>query len=468
MPSVTVILTSYNHEQYVRDAIDSVLNQSFTDFELIILDDASSDGSWKLIREFSDDRIRAFRYDKHTGGTVGANNVIAELASGQFIAIHHSDDIWEPDKLEKQVGFLERHSDIAAVFTKATIIREDGSPLIDRNHYYWDIFEEENKTRHEWLRFFFRTGNALCHPSVLIRKSCYERVGLFKLGLWQLQDMDLWIRVCLSHEIYVLPEKLIRFRMRGNDANVSGNRADTRIRTAYEIYNLLQNYRKLTNLPDLIKVFPSAREYDRDDRTDMSFALGMIALEELSHPATRLFGQELLFEALSDPNRAENIKDQYNFDEVSFSTLTGRHDIFSIEEVAILRQAVADRDTQIADLNHSLAECGRQATTLINSIAERDERITGLDQFLANHDRQISKLISSISERDRQIAEPRSLRRGERITNKEPRGFYRKSPQKLELANNRTASFCETRAFGRSSSVFGGGVQAHNVQSWIT
>lgn len=154
MPSVTVILTSYNHEQYVRDAIDSVLNQSFTDFELIILDDASSDGSWKLIREFSDDRIRAFRYDKHTGGTVGANNVIAELASGQFIAIHHSDDIWEPDKLEKQVGFLERHSDIAAVFTKATIIREDGSPLIDRNHYYWDIFEEENKTRHEWLNSF--------------------------------------------------------------------------------------------------------------------------------------------------------------------------------------------------------------------------------------------------------------------------------------------------------------------------
>ena len=82
MPSVTVLLTSFNHEPYLREAIDSVLDQTFTDFELIILDDASSDGSWELITQYSDKRIKASRYDERTGGIIGANKAIAEMDSG--------------------------------------------------------------------------------------------------------------------------------------------------------------------------------------------------------------------------------------------------------------------------------------------------------------------------------------------------------------------------------------------------
>ena len=110
-PLVSVILTSFNHEKYLREAIDSVLNQTFTDFELIIWDDASSDNSWDVINEYTDHRIKAFRNEARKRAIWGINKAISEVAIGKYIAIHHSDDAWETEKLGKQVAFLEAHAE---------------------------------------------------------------------------------------------------------------------------------------------------------------------------------------------------------------------------------------------------------------------------------------------------------------------------------------------------------------------
>lgn len=348
MPKVSVILTSFNHEKYLREAIDSALNQTFTDFELIIWDDASADGSWSVISSYSDSRIKAFRNESTKRGIYGINKAISEVATGEYIAIHHSDDVWEPDKLEKQVAFLDTNTEIGAVFTNALAIAEDSSPLAGEQHYYSNIFDQPNRTRHEWLRFFFNSGNALCHPSALIRKACYEDCGLYRYGLAQLGDFDMWIRLCLKYEIHVLPEKLVRFRVRDNEANASASRPESRIRTLYEFYKLLPNYRKLTRFEDMVKVFPSAEKYYRNKETDMNFVLGMAVLEQMSFPFTQLFGQDILFEAISDPERVINIKRLYDFDYKSFIALTGQHDVFSREEIA-------ERDSQIAHLESEKA-----------------------------------------------------------------------------------------------------------------
>ncbi|NLJ19748.1 MAG: glycosyltransferase, partial [Bacteroidales bacterium] len=124
---VSIVLSSYNHEKYIKKAIDSALNQTFSDFELIIWDDASSDTSWQIISSYTDPRIRAFRNEKNLGGG-NAKKAITEIAVGEYIAIHHSDDIWEPDKLEKQVAFLDANPEIGAVFSQAQIIDENGDP----------------------------------------------------------------------------------------------------------------------------------------------------------------------------------------------------------------------------------------------------------------------------------------------------------------------------------------------------
>lgn len=405
MPKVSVILTSYNHEKYIREAIDSVLNQTLFDFELIIWDDASSDSSWAIIQSYEDVRIKAFRNEENKRPIFGVRKAISEIASGEFIAIHHSDDVWELDKLEKQVAFLEGHSGVAAVFSNALAIGEDGSPLADEQHFYSDIFNQANRTRFEWLRLFFTQGNTLCHPSVLIRKTCYVDCGLYRYGFAQVGDFDMWIRLCLKHEIHVLPEKLVKFRVRDSEANSSGNRPATRIRSAFELYKLLPNYLKLTNFDDFVKVFPVAEKYDRSDETDMSFVFAMVLLEESSMPFNQLFAMDILFEAIANPARAANIKRQYDFDYRSFITLTGRHDVFMTETVAErnvqitgLNQTVFERDGQITSLNQSAAERDAQIASLSQSAAERDGQIASLSQSAAERDLHISNLIGSIDE----------------------------------------------------------------------
>jgi|WetSurMetagenome_2_1015567.scaffolds.fasta_scaffold02801_5 glycosyltransferase involved in cell wall biosynthesis len=336
MPKVSVILTSLNHAKFLRDSIDSVLSQTFPDFELIIWDDASTDESWAIINEYKDTRIHPFRNEERMGSEVwGMNKAIAEVAQGEFIAIHHSDDIWESEKLEKQVVYLDSHPEIGAVFSSVQLINEEGESFTKEDHHYCNSFNQPNRTRHEWLRYFFKNGNALWHPTVLIRKLCHEECGMYRECFFQTDDTDMWIRLFLKYEIHILPEKLVRFRIRDNGVNISGNRSDARIRYSYEFYKLLQIYRQIKSFDELIKVFPSAEKYDRKEETDMDFVLGMVALEESSYyHVAQLFGQDLLFEAVSDPKRAINIKRLYDFDCKSLIALTGQNDVFSIEAYA--------------------------------------------------------------------------------------------------------------------------------------
>lgn len=362
---VSVILTSYNHAKYLREAIDSVLQQTFQDFELIIWDDASTDESWQIITSYTDSRILTFRNET----TIRAGNIkkaISEVAKGRYIAIHHSDDVWEPQKLEKQVAFLENNPEIGAVFTWAQVIDEDGQPFEDQNHFYYKVFEQPNRTRHEWLNFFFYQGNVLCHPSVLIRKICYETCGLYRYGLAQSPDFDMWVRLCLKYEIHVLPEKLVRFRVRSHEANTSGNRPEVRARGQFEYLQVLTNYTKISTFEELKKVFPAAEKYARSGGEDLGFILGMVALETKSYKFTELLGLNLLFEALNDSVRAKKIRELYNFTQNDFIVLTGKHDVFSklwIEELTTrvaetenLKLQVAERDAQLAERDARLYE----------------------------------------------------------------------------------------------------------------
>ena len=185
-------------------------------------------------------------------------------------------------------------------------------------------------------------------------------------------DFDMWIRLCLKYEIHVLPEKLVRFRVRDNEANASGNRRETRIRGIYEFHKTLNHYRKIKTVDDLVKIFPSAVTYDRKEETDIAFVLAMIALEEKPFFFTPLFGLEILFEVIADPVRSANIKRLYDFDYKRFIALTAQHDIFSREEVASLYLAVADRDGQITNLNRTVADRDGEIINLNQTVAERD------------------------------------------------------------------------------------------------
>jgi glycosyltransferase involved in cell wall biosynthesis len=367
MPKVSVILTSYNHEKYIKEAINSVLGQTYEDFELVIWDDASSDDSWRMINSFKDDRIKAYQNSQNPSGTI---NRALKIVSGKYVAIHHSDDVWEPDKLEKQVAFLDAHHEIGAVFTNALAITNDGHALTDQKHLYFNIFDQPNRTRHEWLNFFFNHGNALCHPSVLIRKSCYDTVGAYEYGYAQLSDFNMWIRLCLKYEIFVLPDKLVRFRVLANEANSSGNRPETRIRGGTEFYRILRHYLKISSYEEMVLIFPEAARYYREEGFDAKFVLAMIALEKKPFPFTELFGIELLFDIVSDPVHAEKIKKIYGFDRRVFFTLTKKHDGLSLERLFSTNQLLAERERQISARDEQIAILERNYTEALKTIDE--------------------------------------------------------------------------------------------------
>lgn len=345
---MTVILTSYNHERHLRQAIESVLHQTFSDFDLIIADDASTDGSWDIISSYNDTRIHTIRYGENTYGWFINDILLNEEILSDYIAIHHSDDIWEPQKLEKQVKFLDDNLNIGAVFTDAIIIGESNEILYENS-----IFNQKNRDRYNWLNHFFYIGNALCHPSILARRELFKTCGVYRYGLNQLGDFDLWIRLCFKYDIHVLPEKLMRLRVLKNNLNASAIRIDTRIRQQFEFLKILDNFRKIKTFEELIKIFPSAQKYETIEEHDIEFMLGLISLdttEALYKDIIHLFGATLIFEALNDNNRSKNIEKFYGFTQRDFASLSGKNDIFSVElknNIKSLKLLLEKKDNEI-------------------------------------------------------------------------------------------------------------------------
>ena len=353
MPKVSVILTSYNHAKYLRDCIESVLNQTYSDFELLIGDDASTDESWDIIQSYTDPRIHAYRHETNRMGGIINELVLSGRVSSDYIAIHSSDDIWEPQKLERQVAFLDARFDIGAVFTNVLLIGENSELLLDEvRAIQKTVFDQPNRSRYEWLNYFFCIGNALCHPSVLIRRACYVDCGIYRYGLLQLGDFDLWVRLCLKYEIHVLPEKLFRLRVRSNEMNASADRPDSRVRRQFEILKILDNFKNVLTFEELVKIFPSAEKYIRSDGFDAGFVLGMISLETETFYGniTHLFGLILLFEALNDPDRSNKIAKLYDFTQKDFAELSARYDVFSVKLLANLTLRIAEKEEEISML----------------------------------------------------------------------------------------------------------------------
>jgi glycosyltransferase involved in cell wall biosynthesis len=242
-PRVSVVLTSFNNSEYLVKSVESVLAQTMPDFELVIIDDGSSDGSWSHLTGVSDPRVRAYRLDNNQGGAAALNYGIQEARS-DLIAVINSDDEWEPTKLARQLEVLDSRPEVAAVFTGAQIIGHDGEVLTGSDvATLTKAFSQPNRSRAKWLRMFFEEGNSLCHPSVLIRRSFYEHHGLYDNRLRQLPDFARWITLVKQHEIVVLAdEPLVRFRVQPNGRNTSHISEESVLRTRVEHLMVMETF----------------------------------------------------------------------------------------------------------------------------------------------------------------------------------------------------------------------------------
>lgn len=215
-PKISVLIPSYNHAQYLKKCIDSVLNQTFDDIEILISDDNSTDNSRKIIDSYNDPKIKKFFSPVNCGGSENLNKLI-DLAKGDYIALLNSDDYWELNKLEKQYEFMENNKQYAACFTWVQYINEKGE-----NYYPDNVFIQKNKTQAEWLYYFLEVENCLCHPSMLIRKQIYEEIGKYSIRYRQIPDFIKWIKLVQKYPIYIIQEPLVNFRWVTSGKNTSG------------------------------------------------------------------------------------------------------------------------------------------------------------------------------------------------------------------------------------------------------
>jgi hypothetical protein len=239
-------MASYNHAPFIRIAVESVLNQTFADWELVITDDGSSDGTIEALDGIRDDRIRIERFPENRSACVALNHCIRR-ARGRYIAVLNSDDAWLPEKLALQLDAFAQHPEAAAIFTTADIIDERGRHLGDSNCLK-AVFDQPNRPRRDWLKRLILSGNCLCHPSVLMRAEVYESLGLYDQRMAQLPDLDMWVRVLLEQELWVVQEPLTLFRVLDHERNASGNRLDVRMRCATE--NMLLHWKAFQSHPE--------------------------------------------------------------------------------------------------------------------------------------------------------------------------------------------------------------------------
>lgn len=208
MPEVSVIIPTYNRGDLISDTIDSVLAQSFQDFEILVVDDGSTDNTREVLKKYAG-KITYLNI-VHTGLPAAARNAGLKQAKGKYVAFLDSDDIWMPEKLAKQVAVLENYPEIDLVCSNAYIYRENEEQK--KELYLKDVQVKNGNVFARLLK-----DNFIINSSVLVRRSAIDRTGAFSENpeLRALEDYDLWLKIALDTGIYFMPEALLMYRDHG-------------------------------------------------------------------------------------------------------------------------------------------------------------------------------------------------------------------------------------------------------------
>lgn len=230
-PKVSVVMAVHNGEKYLREAVDSILCQTFTDFEFIIVDDASTDHSAEIIGTYDDPRIRFIHSDQHLGHATCLNRGL-DVARGQYVARMDCDDISLPERLAKQVAFMDANPEVGACSTWAQNIDAAGKVLGRRETPVGDELEN-----------FYWRASPLIHPAAMFRFG--ESSDLrYDGAIDHCEDYDLWWRIRSEQGLGNLSEHLLLYRV--HDNSVTSKYGEAQARIAYSTFCRHSGTRKIT------------------------------------------------------------------------------------------------------------------------------------------------------------------------------------------------------------------------------
>jgi len=209
-PEISAVLPVYNGEAYVREAVESILAQTFPDFELIIINDGSTDGSGEILRELASRDPRIVLVERANGGLVSALNEGIEMARADLIARMDADDAAVPERFALQLARMRAEPELGVLGSFIRIVDKTGR-FIRQGSY--PVMPAETAR-------FLKHGSPLAHPTVMMRKEAVMKVGGYRQAFSHCEDYDLWLRISeLGYAIANIPQPLLNYRVHG--ANVS-------------------------------------------------------------------------------------------------------------------------------------------------------------------------------------------------------------------------------------------------------
>lgn len=230
-PRISVIITTFNREGFISEAIGSVLNQSYTDWEMIIVDDASTDNTESVVKKYleKDARIKYIKNPKNIG-IAETRNIGIEMSRGSYIAPLDSDDVWlDKDKLKKQAEFLDKNLDYCLL----------GGGIINIDNQSRQIKKVLFPVYDSLIRNIILQYNPFCHSSVLYRKSIAIKLGGYSKEYSICTDYDFWLRMGTKQKFTNIPQVLAGYRVHGG--NITHNK---RLTTAKEILDIVRKNKR--------------------------------------------------------------------------------------------------------------------------------------------------------------------------------------------------------------------------------
>lgn len=309
MPKVSVLTPSYNHKKFVGFFIESVLEQSFEDFELVIVDDCSSDNNVNEIIKFKDSRIKLIQHPYNQGINATLNTAF-ENANGKYLVFCASDDMLMPNALEVLCKALDENPSLKAIYPSLVKIDENG---MKDNKKFGDY---KNKTRIEYIYEFFMRGNRLTSPGMTMKTTDFKEI-LYPLdiAMCNQQDTQMHIKILLNGEIKILDDILVMYRFDPKTSNVSARTDITIRRENMEIERLMDTFLAMKDIDLLQKIF--AKEIAKlgiSPQEDMiGYFLGRMALLSPVE-AIQVWGYHKVMESYSTKENAKRLKDMYDFD----------------------------------------------------------------------------------------------------------------------------------------------------------
>jgi len=221
-PKITVLMPVYNGEKYLKESIESILNQTFSDFEFLIVDDGSTDKSVQIIEEYQkkDLRIRLLDNQKEKG-IVGALNTGLEQTRGKYIARMDCDDISLPERLSKQFEFMEKNREVGVCGSWIRLFGKTEGMV-------------KNPSGHNTIKCHLLFYNAVAHPTAMMRAEFFKKFSLKYKNFSHAEDFELWARCSFLFKLYNIPEVLLNYRI--SEDNITSRKKDVLFNTVLNIF----------------------------------------------------------------------------------------------------------------------------------------------------------------------------------------------------------------------------------------